>query len=273
MIGWAADGSGRKAGDALPKDRVGFETDRIPVALGCVPDRRPVEHKQPMAAGAGEGPIPSGAYLTAMGRPDCHGIRVEHDGPGRMPRVHPVNPLPRQIGRCGGRLSSPVGNSVSNCPIRPAHAACPATARPPTIHRIAGSTGSWPAMSVKPNASLSSRQAGHPASVVIPQPWNPSFRRRSKSSRRGPSTGSPAGFAICRAPKCAQDIGSHHRTNDQSHQSMESYGKCKLKYAGRSVSLGFFRSFCDNITSSAAIIQSIDSAGSSHARPRSCSGE
>ncbi len=34
MIGWAADGSGRKAGDALPKDRVGFETDRIPVALG-----------------------------------------------------------------------------------------------------------------------------------------------------------------------------------------------------------------------------------------------
>ena len=40
VIGWAADGSSRKAGDALLKDHVGFETDRIPVALGCVPDRQ-----------------------------------------------------------------------------------------------------------------------------------------------------------------------------------------------------------------------------------------
>ncbi len=87
---------------------------------------------------------------------------------------------------------------------------------------------SWPAMSVKPSASSSSRQADHPASVVIPQQWNSSFRRRSKSSRRGPSTGSPAGFAICRAPKCAQDTGSYDRANDQSHQVMEPYGKCGI---------------------------------------------
>ncbi len=183
-----------------------------------------------------------------------------------MPRVHPVNPLPRQIGRCGEVLVT--GKELCLQSPHPAgHAACPATARPPTIHRIAGSrpgrsasltsswpprrpktdrrnnpviacrpflpvrgsTGSWPAMSVKPSASSGSRQAGHPASVVIPQPWNASFRRRSKPSRRGPSTGSPAGFAICRAPKCAQEIGSHHRANDQSHQLTEPHGKCGIK--------------------------------------------
>ena len=58
--------------------------------------------------------------------------------------------LDRSVG--AGRFSSPARNSVSNRPIRPAHAACPATARPPTIQRIAGSrpgrsasfTSSWP---------------------------------------------------------------------------------------------------------------------------------
>ncbi len=85
------------------------------------------------------------------------------------------------------------------------------------------------AMPVKPSASSSSRQADNPTSVVIPQPWNASFRRRSKSSRRDPSTGSPAGFAICRAPKCAQDIGSHHRTNDQSHQSQSPAASCSWR--------------------------------------------
>ncbi len=86
MIGRAVDGSGRKTGDALPKDRVGFETDRrtagspnrLNTNSGC---RRSVHSRRHL--------------------PDRHGIHVEHDGPGRMPRVHPVNPLPRQIGRCG----------------------------------------------------------------------------------------------------------------------------------------------------------------------------
>ncbi len=201
VIGWAADGSGRKVGDALPKDRVGFETDRIPVVLGCVPDRRTagspnrLNNKQRMAAGAGEVPILGGACLIAM---ESMSSTTALGGCRACPRS--IHCPDRSAG--AGRFSSPARNSVSNRPIRPLHAACPAKARPPTIHRIAGShpgrsasftsswpprrpktdrrnspviacrpflpvrgsAGSWPAMSVKPSASSSSRP-GRPSGV------------------------------------------------------------------------------------------------------------
>ncbi len=171
-----------------------------------------------------------------------------------MPRVPPVNPLPRQIGRCGevfvtGRelcLQSPHTDGAHGLPgygatvDNPSHRGIASRAVGVVYVLIAteaaedGSAKQSPhrVPAVLAGARIDRLMAGHvrqaerAMSVVIPQPWNSSFRRRSKSSRRGPSTGSPAGFAICRATKCAQDIASHHGTDDQSHQSMEPYGKC-----------------------------------------------
>jgi hypothetical protein len=53
-----------------------------------------------MIAGAGEVAVIGGAFLIAMGRADA-AVHVEHDCLGRMPPMHPINPLPRQIGQRG----------------------------------------------------------------------------------------------------------------------------------------------------------------------------
>ena len=50
-----------------------------------------------------------------------------------------------------------------------------------------------PAISVSPTASSSSRYDNNPASVVTLEPWNSSFKRRSKYSLRTPSFDSPIG--------------------------------------------------------------------------------
>ncbi len=196
----------------------------------------PVEHKQQMSACAGEVSIPGGTFLIAMGRPDRHGIHGEHDGPGRMPRVHPINPLPRQIGRCGevlvtGKelcLQSPHPAVARGLPgygapaDNPSHRGIASRAGGIVYVLMAGHVRQAERV-IKLAAGRLSGVGGDSGTV------DSSFRRRSKSSRRGPSTGSSAGFAICRAPKCAQDIFSYDGTDDQSHQSMEPYGKCGVR--------------------------------------------
>src|SRR3954462_139672 len=132
------------------------------------------------------------------------------------------------------RLLASVITSVSKRPIWLVEAACPVTAWPPTTQRIAGSCASrsasftssypakrpntdwrncptreWrpfapvrvsvstsPAVSLRPRASSSSRQASRPPSAVTFVPWNSSLRRQSNASLRSTPCASPAAASI-----------------------------------------------------------------------------
>src|SRR3954454_14587024 len=140
------------------------------------------------------------------------------------------------------RLASWVSTSVSKRPIWLVEAAGPVTAWPPTTQRIAGSCASrsasftssypakrpntdwrncptreWrpfepvrvavstsPAVSLRPRASSSSRQASRPPSDVTFVPWNSSLRRQSNASLRSTPCASPAAASI-RGTHCLPD--------------------------------------------------------------------
>ena len=59
-----------------------------------------VEHEQRMIAGAGEVAVVGGAFLIAIGRADAR-VHVEHDAVRRAAAMHPVDPLPGEIGERG----------------------------------------------------------------------------------------------------------------------------------------------------------------------------
>ncbi len=68
---------------------------------------------------------------------------------------------------------------------------------------------------VQAMASSSSLYGSKPVSKEMSLPWNSSFRRRSKSTRRGSSFASPIGYAMIEPPTSPQDIDSYIRIGVQ----------------------------------------------------------
>src|SRR5262245_3163176 len=97
---------------------------------------------------------------------------------------------------------------------------------------VRGSTRRSLARAVRPSASSSSRNASRPASEVTVAPWNSSFKRRSKSSRRPPLSLSPVASPIRRPLRDHQTLALHSRFARQRHRAARSSGKCGLKGTG-----------------------------------------
>jgi len=179
---------------------------------------KPVEHKQPIAAGAGEVPIPGGACLIAMESMSSTmalgGCRARADNPSHRGIAS------RAVGVVYVLMAT---EAAEDGLAKQSRHRVPAVLAGARIDILMAGHVRQAERVIKLAAGRLSGVGGDSGTV------DSSFRRRSKSSRRGPSTGSSAGFAICRAPKCAQDIFSYDGTDDQSHQSMEPYGKCGVR--------------------------------------------
>src|SRR5665811_958785 len=186
-----------------------------------------------MIAVAGEVAVEGGAFLVAIGLAHTR-VHVEHDAVQRTAAVHPVNPSPAEIGErdkvliirkplgleashlAGGgcllRCSTTANDPQRNAGSRPSRSASftssyPAR-RPNTDCRsipirscraflpVRPSARYFPAMTIRPSTSSSSRNGSRPASEVTLEPWNSSLRRRSKLSRGASDSDSPAGCAM-----------------------------------------------------------------------------
>src|SRR3954467_12793265 len=60
-------------------------------------------------------------------------------------------------------------------------------------------------------------------------PWNSSVKRRSKSTRRGPSSDSPAGCSMEPPPKMPQAAGNQTKSRRFAPAQCQSSGKSGLK--------------------------------------------
>src|SRR5919112_4654529 len=67
-------------------------------------------------------------------------------------------------------------------------------------------------------------------------PWNSSVRRRSKSTRRGPSSDSPAGCSMEPPPKMPQAAGNQTKSRRFVPADCRPYGKSGLESAIRAAS-------------------------------------
>ena len=76
--------------------------------------------------------------------------------------------------------------------------------------------------------SSRSRKASNPASDVTLEPWNSSFRRRSKSTRRPAPSDSPAAHPIFGPPNRAYRVDSYMRIVAIRHKKPRPPGNCGL---------------------------------------------
>ena len=188
-----------------------------------------VEHEQWVVAGATKVPVVGAAFLSPVRLANA-AVHVQHDGRLWTPRMHSVDPGARQISQRGeidfageptgletahlagrgsltiqaGAIHNGAHRGIMGETIGVVHVFIPVKAAEHGLAKQAGqqvpgvpaSATLAPARSVSPSASSNSRYASNPASEVIRVPWNSSLRRRSKSTRRDPSSASPVGCDI-----------------------------------------------------------------------------
>ena len=182
-----------------------------------------------MLAGTAEVAVVGRPLLVTMGRADA-GIHVENDLRRRVPVMNPVDPLAGKIGKRGevflggqnlrfeaphltgrGSLSfdglaadDPPHDRIEAEPIGVVHVVVPAKTSENGLAELPDKT----VATVLPTTAVGEYAPGNfaqsdriiqfpvrqqPASEVTLEPWNSSFKRRSKSSLRTPAFDSPIG--------------------------------------------------------------------------------